>query len=149
MRLETANRQLEEFECIIQSVYSGAKCYHLTTKQINDQINQRIIGTNKYENLPRWAKSKVYDIINHFKKKTTDMYVRLFYIGLDGRKIPTHKAWELFTKEEKELFRTNNDLEIHHIWMKKTIIRNDDGSEVITLTPTDKVYWRSKIKETE
>ncbi len=96
-----------------------------------------------------WAKGKVYDIINHFRKKTIDMYVRLFYIGLDGRKIPTHRAWDLFTEEEKKRFRTNNDLVIHHIWMRETIQRNDDGSEIITLTPTDKVYWFSEIKETK
>ena len=77
------------------------------------------------------------------------MYVRLFYIGLDGRKIPTYKSWDLFTEEEKKLCMTPNGLSIHHIWMEETIQRNDDGSEIITLTPTDKVYWCAKIKETE
>lgn len=148
MRLEAVNRHLGEFECIIQSIYSGAKCYHSTSVQINAEICQRVFDTNKYNNLPIWAKSKIYDIINHFRKKTTDMYVRLFYIGLDGRKIPTYKSWDLFTEEEKEMCRTNT-LTIHHIWMKETIQRNDDGSEIITLTPTDKVYWFDKIKETE
>jgi hypothetical protein len=33
--------------------------------------------------------------------------------------------------------------------MEETIQRNDDGSEIITLTPTDKVYGCVKIKETE
>ncbi len=148
MRLETVNRHLGEFECIIQSIYSGAKCYHSTSVQINAEICQRVFDTNKYNHLPIWAKSKIYDILNHFRKKTTDMYVRLFYIGLDGRKIPTYKSWDLFTEEEKELCRTNT-LTIHHIWMEETIQRNDDGSEIITLTPTDKVYWFDRIKETE
>jgi hypothetical protein len=149
MRLETVNRHLGEIECIIQSVYSAAKCHLLSSEQINAEIYRRVLDTNKYKNLPMWAKDKVYDIIKHFRKKTIDMYVRLFYIGLDDRKIPTHKAWDLFTEEEKELCRTPNGLVIHHIWMRETIQRNDDGSEIITLNPTDKVYWCSKIKETE
>jgi hypothetical protein len=149
MRLETANRHLGEIECIIQSIYSGAKFYHPTSEELSAEILRRVLDTNKYNNLPMWAKSKVYDIMNHIRKTTTNMYVRLFYIGLDGRKIPTHKAWDLFTEEEKELCRTFNGLVIHHIWMKETIQRNDDGSEIITLTPTDKVYWGCEIKETE
>jgi hypothetical protein len=149
MRLETVNRYVGEIECIVQSIYSGAKCFHPTSEHISNEICQRVFDTNKYKNLPTWAKSKVYYIINHIRKTTTDKYVRLFYIGLDGRKIPTYKAWDLFTEEEKELCRTSKGLTIHHLWMKETIQRNDNGIEIITLTPTDKVYWCSRIKETE
>ena len=146
MRLETANRYVGEFECIIQSIYSGAKYYKPTSAQLVEQINQRVYDNPKYKKLPEWAKDKLYNTWHHIRKNTDEKYIRMFYIGLDGRKIPTHKAWDLFTEEEKELSRTNNPLPIHHLWMNETVINNDDGSVTITLTPTDKVYWHSGMK---
>lgn len=146
MRLETANRYVGEFECIIQSIYSGAKYYKHTSDQLVEELIQRIYSTNEYKKLPQWAKDKIYDRWYHMRKNMIDKYIRLFYIGLDGRKIPTHKAWDLFTEEEKELSRTNNPLPIHHLWMDETVVNHDDGSVTITLTPTDKVYWHNDMK---
>lgn len=141
MRLETVKRYVGEFECIIQSIYSGAKFYHPTSGQLVEELNQRVYNVDKYKNLPDWAKNQIYIKWHSLRKNMIDNYIRLFYIGLDCRLIPTHKAWDLFTEEEKELYRATNGLKIHHIWMKETVQINDDGVEIITLTPTDKVYW--------
>lgn len=149
MRLETVNRYVGEIECIMQSVFSGATYYKPTSDQFAEDLNRRIYSTNKYKKLPQWAKDKIYDRWYHMRKNMMDKYIRLFYIGLDGRKIPTGKSWDLFTEEEKQMQMSENNLPIHHLWMEEKIQRNDDGSEIITLTPTDKVYWCGRIKETE
>jgi hypothetical protein len=146
MRLETANRYVGEFECIIQSIYSGAKYYKPTSAKLVEEILQRVHDNPKYKKLPEWAKDKLYNTWHHIRKNTDEKYIRMFYIGLDGRKIPTGKSWDLFTEEEKQMQMSENNLPIHHLWMEEKIQRNDDGSEIITLTPTDKVYWHNDMK---
>lgn len=146
MRSSTAYKRIGEIHCVIQSIYSGATVYCSTTTQIHEQLSQRVWETSRYKTLPQWAQSKIHDIHQFIRKNTIDKYVRLFYIGLDGRKIPTYKAWDSFTEEEKERSRSNNNLPIHHLWMKETVVNHDDGSVTITLTPTDKVYWHSEMK---
>jgi hypothetical protein len=147
MRLETANRYVGEFECIIQSIFSGAKYNYPTSAQLTEQLNIRVFNVERYKRLPDWAKNQIYIKWHSLRKNMIDKYVRLFYIGLDGRKIPTHKAWDLFTEEEKELCRATDGLmKIHHIWMKETVQLNDNGSELIILTPTDKVYWHAEME---
>ncbi len=146
MRTTTAYNRIGEFQCVIQSIYSGATVYGSTSTQVHEQLSQQVWETSRYKTLPQWAKSKIHDILHFIRKNTIDKYVRLFYIGLDGRKIPTYKAWDLFTEEEKELCRSTDGLKIHHIWIKETIQRNDNGSELIILTPTDKVYWHDGMK---
>ncbi len=145
MRSSTAHDRIGEFHCVIQSIYSGATVNGSSATQIHEQLCQRVWENSRYKTLPQWAQSKVHDIQCFISKNTINKYIRIFYIGLDGRKIPTYKAWDLFTEEEKELLRSKN-LKIHHLWMKETIQRYDNGSEVINLVPTDKVYWYSGMK---
>ncbi len=141
MRSSTAYDRIGEFHCVIQSIYSGATVNGSSCTQIHEQLSQRVWENPRYKTLPQWAQSKVRGIKDFIRKNTIDKYIRLFYIGLDGRKIPTYKAWELFTEEEKELCRSTGGLKIRHLWLKETIQRYDNGIEVITLVPTDKVYW--------
>ena len=146
MRSSTAHNRIGEFHCVIQSIYSGATVNGSSATQIHEQLCQRVWENSRYKTLPQWAQSKVRNSQKFIRENTIAKYIRLFYIGLDGRKIPTYKAWDLFTKEEKELCRPTDGMKIRHLWMKETIQRYDNGSEVITLVPTDKVYWYDGMK---
>ena len=142
VKLETTQRHLGEIECVIQSVYSGAKISDPTLSEIRKQLKERVFYTNRYKNLPGYAKDKVSYMIGAIRKSVIDEYVHLFYIGLDGRLIPTHKYLEL-TEEENNILK-GGGLEIRWIWMKEVIQHNDNGSVIKIFTPTDKVYWTNR-----
>ena len=147
MRLSTAERYVGELICVLDSIYSGAKIQHPSQYKLSEEVCSRIYSDSRWKRLPEWAKSK----ISHYKEiKRTEMinrYVGMFYIGLDGRKIPTHKAWDLFTEEERQNIRHGITLPIHHLWMRESIQLCDNGSQIYIYAPTDKVYYCSKIEE--
>ena len=143
MRFSTADRYVSELIVLTDYVYSGAVAHHLTMHQLSEEYCQRILQDSRWSRLPGWAKSKLRDYKEFKRKVMVDKYIRMFYIGLDGRKIPTHKSWDLFTEEERQ----HNDLTLHHLWMSERVQLGDDGSRIYTYTPTDDLYYCSKIEK--
>ena len=140
MKTETAQKNVLELEAKMLSLYSAAIVNKPTMLELTTLLKENIYETKKYKALPGWAKKNLAVAFYYIRKRVVDRYIIIMYVGLDGRMIPTRKAWDNFTEQEKTLFQIGV-LTTKHFWMEETKTFNDDGSIIQKLTPTDKVYW--------
>lgn len=140
MKTETAQKNVLELEEKMRYLYSAAIVNKPTMLELAALLKENIYESKKYKALPKWAKEKLAVALYYIRKRVVDRYIIIMYVGLDGRMIPTHKAWDNFTEQEKTLCQIGG-LTMKHFWMEETETFNDDGSIIQKLTPTDKVYW--------
>ena len=140
MKTETAQKHVLELETKMLYLYSAAIVNKPTMLELTTLLKENIYESKKYKALPEWAKEKLAMALYYIRKRVVDRYIIIMYVGLDGRMIPTCKAWDNFTEQEKTLCQIRG-LTMKHFWMEETETFNDDGSIIQKLTPTDKVYW--------
>jgi hypothetical protein len=140
MKAETAQKHVLELETVMRNLYSAAIVNKPTMLELTTLLKEKIYETKKYKALPEWAKGNLAVALYYIRKRVVDRYIINMYVGLDGRKILPHKAWDKFTDQEKTLCQLGG-LPMKHFWMEETETFNDDGSIIQKLTPTDKVYW--------
>ena len=135
---------IRRIEMSLTDLIISSICAKSNMREIFSEMNIRVYKQNSYQKLPKWAKERIASYWDANRKSMVNEYIRIFYIGLDGRKIPTHCAWDSFTEEERSGLKDGR-IRMVHLWLEKTIERFDDGTMVVKYTPTDKIYYESEM----
>lgn len=115
MKTSTAYNHYTRLKSRLESIYSGAECYHSTHEHILNEIDRLVWQDKSIKKCPGWVRQGLSDYSSFRLNQIHQNYLVWLHQKEDG----TVCSWDLLSDSERQSYNSP-DKKGAHYWLRKT-----------------------------